>query len=217
MPISTVLFDLDGTLTDSFEGIAKCAQYALKETAGIQVDDLEKLRCFIGPPIRDSFIRFYGFDQQSAAKAVEKYRERYFPIGVYENRVFDGVLEMLQKLKTAGFSLTVASSKPEKMIWVVLKHFGLESFFDYVVGSTLDGSFGTKSEVIEKVIQLSGSPKERCVMVGDRMYDALGAQENGIPFIGVTYSGSREELLQYPYLLLADSPEEVCQYLIDHK
>ncbi len=213
MAISTILFDLDGTLTDSFEGIAKCAQYALKEVAGIQVEDLGELRCFIGPPIKDSFIRFYGLDEQTAIEAVKKYRERYTPIGIYENRVFDGVPQMLTQLKQAGFSLNIASSKPEKMIWIVLEHFGLAEYFDHVVGSTMDGSFGTKSEVIAKAISLSGVEKAHCVMVGDRMYDALGAEENGIPFIGVTYSGSREELLQYPHLMLADTPEEVSRYL----
>jgi phosphoglycolate phosphatase len=213
MSVNIILFDLDGTLTDSFEGIAKCAQYALKEVAGIQVEDLQELRCFIGPPIKDSFIRFYGLDEKTALKAVEKYRERYTPIGIYENSVFDGVLPMLKELKAAGFSLNIASSKPEKMIGIVLKHFGLQEYFDHVVGSTMDGSFGTKTEVIQRVIELTGGKKDACVMVGDRMYDALGAQENGIPFIGVTYSGSREELMEYPHLMLADTPEEISRYL----
>ena len=149
------LFDLDGTLTDSREGITKCVQYALAK-CGIEEPDLKKLECFIGPPLHTSFQKYYGMDRDMAKRAVEFYRERFRPIGIFENQVYEGVPEMLQALSEAGCHLAVASSKPEVFVKKVLDHFDIEKYFSVVVGSGLDGSREKKEEVVEEALRQLG-------------------------------------------------------------
>lgn len=216
MEIKAILFDLDGTLTDSCEGIIKSVQYAL-HSFGIKEENIENLKRFVGPPLREGFKEFYQMDDEAAELATAKYRERYLPIGVFENQVFDGVYEMLEGLKKAGFSLHIATSKPQVIVQTVLEHFHLTDYFTHIVGASMDGSFGEKPEVIAEVVRRLQLPKEACIMVGDRKYDAMGAAENGLAFIGVTYSGSGAELAEYPHLLLADTPQEIVAYLTEQK
>ena len=142
-----IIFDLDGTLTDPKEGITKCVQYALADQ-GIQAS-LEELTPFIGPPLLDSFQRFYGLDPQQAQQAVQKYRERFSKVGKYENIVYPGIREMLAKLKANGHRLAIGSSKPEVYVLDILKHFDLDKYFDVITGSELDGSRIQKAEVID--------------------------------------------------------------------
>lgn len=189
-----ILFDLDGTLTDPKVGITKSVAYALNNY-GIKVEDLDLLCKFIGPPLKDSFMKFYGFDERKAGEAVEKYREYFRPHGVYENRVYDGVEDLLRRLKEHGKTVVLATSKPTVFAETILKHFGLHHLFDYVAGSELDGTRVKKGDVIAYALEQAGiMDKSRAVMVGDREHDIIGARENGLDAIGVLYGyGCREE------------------------
>ena len=189
-----ILFDLDGTLTDPKEGITKSVAYALN-SYGISVENLDELCKFIGPPLKDSFMVYYGFDEKKAGEAVEKYREYFRPYGVYENQVYPGVENLLQKLQACGKTIILATSKPTVFAKVILEHFHLEQYFDCVVGSELDGSRVKKGDVIAYALKEAGvSDKTQAVMIGDREHDILGAKENGLDSIGVLYGyGNRTE------------------------
>ena len=152
---SYVLFDLDGTLTDPELGITNCVMYAL-EKFGIKVEDRKSLRPFIGPPLTYSFQEFYGLSEEESKQAVVYYRERFPTKGLYENEVYEGVVEMLQALKEQGKKIVLATSKPEIYAIEILKHFKLIEYFDYVAGATLDGSRGDKADVITYALQMSG-------------------------------------------------------------
>lgn len=192
-----VLFDLDGTLTDPKQGITSCVQYALANI-GIDEPDLDNLEDFIGPPLKEHFMERYSLDETTAKVCVDKYRERYNPIGVYENKMYEGIDKVLETLKERGIKLAVASSKPAMLVNVVLEHFGLMKYFDVVAGSELDGTRTRKSDVIRYAFELldeKGLSHERPIMVGDRKHDVIGAGETGIPCMAVAYGyGSMEEL-----------------------
>lgn len=192
-----VLFDLDGTLTDPKQGITSCVQYALADI-GIDEPDLDNLEDFIGPPLKEHFMERYSLDETTAKACVDKYRERYNPIGVYENKMYEGIDKVLETLKERGIKLAVASSKPTMLVNVVLEHFGLMKYFDVVAGSELDGTRTRKSDVIRYAFELldeKGLSHERPIMVGDRKHDVIGAREAGIPCMAVAYGyGSMEEL-----------------------
>ena len=144
-----ILFDLDGTLTDPKVGITTCAQYALA-SVGIDEPDLDKLEPFIGPPLHESFMQFYGFDKDMAMKLVEKYRERFNHIGIFENEIYPGIPKMLQTLKEKGCKISIASSKPTVLVERILVHFDIKQYFDSVVGSNLDGSRTKKKRLWKK-------------------------------------------------------------------
>ena len=189
-----IMFDLDGTLTDPKEGITKCVQYALR-ACGVEENDLERLTPVIGPPLVDGFMNFYRFDRETALAAVEKYRERFRDTGIFENRVFDGVKEMLANLKRAGKRIALATSKPHIFADRILEHYGLMPYFDVTVGAEFDGTRNEKAEVIREVLRLcpqADSP----VMVGDRRYDVEGAHACGIPCIGVRFGYAEPEELE---------------------
>ena len=194
-----ILFDLDGTLTDPKEGITKSVQHALAHF-GIAVDDLDSLIPFIGPPLTDSFEMFYGFTHEQALEGVRVYREYFTQRGWRENQEYAGVREMLRALKTAGFSLSVATSKPEVFALRILDYFHLTDYFDVVGGADLDGTRIRKADVIRYTlgragVSQSGQALEQVAMVGDREHDILGAKAVGIESVGVLYGyGSREEL-----------------------
>jgi phosphoglycolate phosphatase len=184
-----VLFDLDGTLTNPFEGITKCVQYAL-ESFGIHEPELEKLTPFIGPPLIDSFMDFYNFTEEEATEAVKKYRERFSTVGLFENEPYEGIPEMLKELRKQGYILAVASSKPEVFVNRILEHFHMSQYFHVIVGSELDGSRTAKNEVIEEVfrrLQHKVEDYDVAMMVGDREYDVMGAKRWNMTSIGVTY------------------------------
>ena len=206
-----ILFDLDGTLTDSGEGIMRSVQYAL-EKIGHPEPDYTRLRSFVGPPLAAQFMNYAGVDEETAKEAVRFYRERYAPTGIFENEVYDGVEEMLKRLSRKGYRLGVASSKPEPFVVKVLEHFGILEYFEVVVGSTMDGARSAKSEVIEEALARLGLSQEResVVLVGDKNYDVFGAREAGLECIAVTYGyGSFEELSDASPLKILSSPEEV--------
>lgn len=189
-----ILFDLDGTLTDSKEGITKCVAYAL-EYFGIKTEDYNDLCKFIGPPLLKSFMEFYSMDEKSAAIAVKKYRERFSVKGLYENRVYEGIEDVLKLLKEQNRELIVATSKPEVYAKQILKHFGLDRYFSFIAGSEFDGRRTKKGEVIAYALeQCHISDKENVLMIGDREHDIIGAKENNIDVMGVLYGfGNREE------------------------
>lgn len=189
----TILFDLDGTLTDSGEGIINCSIYAL-EYFGLPVPSREEMRVFVGPPMRDTMVKF-GVPPERAEEAIKVFRSRYEPIGIYKNYPYPGIEQLLQKLKAAGHKLYVATSKPEFMAKQVLDRFDLSKYFDLICGALADASRDRKEDVIAYLLEQSGDP-EHAVMVGDTLYDVLGASHHRIPTIGVTWGYGTEESLR---------------------
>jgi phosphoglycolate phosphatase len=184
-----ILFDLDGTITDSGEGITKSVQYALSKL-GIEEPDLENLRKFIGPPLIDSFEKYYGFSREEAVHAREIFNERYQPIGWKENRPYEGIEEVLKALKEEGKMLGIATSKPEDTANRVLTHFGLREYFPVFCAAPLNGIGGEKAGRIKAAIEDAkalGCKAEKIIMVGDTKFDVLGAHECNIPCVGVTW------------------------------
>jgi len=192
---TNILFDLDGTLTDPKIGITKSVAYALK-SFGIEVKDLDSLCKFIGPPLRVSFREYYGFCEDDCIKAIVKYREYFRETGLFENKVYPGIENLLKNLKQSGRKLFVATSKPTVFAVRILEHFNLLQYFDYVAGSELDGSRDSKSDVIKFALQKNGlTDLTNVIMVGDREHDVMGAKENNIDVVGVLYGyGDRVEL-----------------------
>ena len=190
-----ILFDLDGTLTDSGEGIINSVVHAL-EKRDIAVPDRAALRVFVGPPLLDSFAQYYGMDREEGMKAIADYREYFTDRGWKENSVYPGIPQVLEQLKNAEAHLYIATSKPEPFAKKIAEYFDLAKYFDGIVGSTLDEKITKKSQVIDLVLaQIGEDYRGKTVMVGDREHDVNGAKENGLPCIGVLYGyGSREEL-----------------------
>ena len=180
-----ILFDFDGTLYDTVEGIAKSAQYAL-EKLGVSAE-LDELRCFAGPPLVDKFMEVYGFSHEKAWEARGLFQERYIPVGVYESRPFPGMKEFLAALKEKGLTLAVATSKPLDLAEQLLGRAGMREFFGIVCGSRLDGNNNSKQEIVEGVIASLGAEKEDCVLIGDTKYDVAGAHAAGVKCICVRY------------------------------
>ena len=185
-----ILFDLDGTLTDSGEGIINCAILAL-EHFGLPIPSREEMRVFVGPPLHESFIK-HGVPADKAEEAIRVYRSRYIPIGAYENTPYPGIRELLESLKAAGHKLYVATSKPEAMSIKILEHFDLARYFDMICGATMDTSRSTKEAVIAYLLEQNGR-SDNMVMVGDTKFDILGAKEHGIPAIGVSWGYGKVE------------------------
>lgn len=207
-----ILFDLDGTLTDPMMGITKSVRYALNYY-GIEVKDLNDLLPFIGPPLRDSFKEYYGFDEAKANEAVEKYREYYKTDGIFDNKVYQGMVECLQTLKDNGKKLYIATSKPEFFAKQIIEHFSLSKYFEYVGGSEFN-SREKKAEVIEYVLKTNQIDNDDVIMVGDRKHDIIGAHENKIPCVGVLYGyGTEDELKQYQADYLVSTVEELTELL----
>ena len=194
MRCSAVFFDLDGTLTDPAEGITNSVAYALRKF-GIEENDREKLCAFIGPPLVDSFMRFYGLSEEQAETAVKYYREYFAPKGIFENRVYAGIPALLAALRREGKRMFLATSKPEGFAKEIIRHFALEQYLDGVYGATLDGTRSKKGDVIAYALHETGLDPSKVVMVGDRMHDIVGAKQNGMRSIGVLFGyGDREEL-----------------------
>lgn len=202
-----ILFDLDGTLTDSGEGIINCAILAL-EHFGLPIPSREALRVIVGPPLDQSFIRF-GVPADRTDEAIRVYRSRYTTVGKFENYPYPGIRETLQALKAAGHRLFVATSKPEGMSVEILEKFELAQYFELICGATLDGSRSHKADVIAYLLGQVES-LENVVMVGDTKFDVLGAKEHGIPTIGVAWGyGTREEMLEAGAVAIAEKPEDL--------
>lgn len=204
------LFDLDGTLTDPGLGITNSVAYALGKY-GITVEDRRELYPFIGPPLRQSFSEFYGFDEEKTKEAVAFYREYFSEKGLFENEVYEGIPEVLSQLKQAGKKLLVATSKPEEFTNRILEHFGLAEYFDFVAGATMDETRNEKADIIAYALkQIADADPSKIVMIGDRKFDILGARENGIDSIGVLYGyGSRAELEEAQATFIVEKPEDL--------
>jgi len=203
----SILFDLDGTITDSGEGIINCAEFALKHF-GLPIPSREEMRVFVGPPLRDTFYKF-GVPQDRLDEAVEVYRSRYIPIGKYENNPYPGIEQFLADLKANGHRLYIATSKPEGMSIDILNHFGLAQYFDLIAGATLDGSRDEKAQVIAYLLEQIGSLDD-AIMVGDTAFDIIGARTHGIPGIGVSWGyGKVCDMEQAGAVAIADSVEQL--------
>ena len=235
-----ILFDLDGTISESGPGITRCAQYALR-AFGIDEPDLKKLEVFVGPPLNVTFQQYYGFNEEESAEAVRIFQERYDREGVFENALYPGIEAMLRELRAAGKHLAIASSKPRHLIPMILDRFGIREYFEVISApgfeQELTGKMESdnKSHMVRQALEELGlvppastesgrsgaaeSPvpdlRERAAMVGDRFYDIRGALANQVTAVGVTYGyGSRGELLQAGADLIADSPQELCRLLL---
>ena len=209
-----ILFDLDGTLTESGIGITRCVQYALEKT-GKPEPDLEKLLVFVGPPLMEQFMKYADLDEQTARQAVEYYRERYAVTGIFENAVYPGIPELLEELRQKGYRLAVASSKPEKYVKQILDYFQLTEYFHEIVGSEMNGNRTKKSQVIEEPLRRLGlsDNRKQVLMVGDREHDVIGARQAGMVCVAVSYGyGSMEELQGAEPLQIVDSAEELLRF-----
>lgn len=206
----SILFDLDGTLTDAAPGITNSVKYALSKF-GIDETDDNKLRKFLGPPLISSFMEFYGFSKEKARKAVEYYREYFVPHGIFENEVYSGIPKLLQKLKADGKTLIIATSKPETFAVQIAEHFEIDSYFDLIAGSNLDNTRSKKAQVIEYALETLGIlDRAHAVMIGDREHDIKGAKKTGLRSIGVLYGyASPGELENAGADFTANSPEEL--------
>lgn len=230
-----VLFDLDGTLTDPKEGICKCVQYALHEM-NIEEPDLDRLECFIGPPLLASFRDFYQMDDAQCELAVKKYRERYATIGIFENELYPGMEDLLKKLSEKGIRLAIASSKPQLFVERILKHFKIEGYFEVVAGSDMNGKkvekidvmreaiarlFHTSEDcVMEQLQKKSGKhlPSDQLLMVGDRKFDVEGAKSFGIDSVGVSYGYAEDgELKEAGATYITDDLSELYRIITDER
>lgn len=193
----TLLFDLDGTLTDPREGITRSIQYALAKL-GIDEPDLRQLEHFIGPPLLQAFMQYYAMDEATAWEAVNHYRERFRVTGLYENDVFEGVIELLDMLVAQGRHLYIATSKPWEFAREIARHFDFARHFKVIYGSELDGTRTDKVELIAHLLRAEGLDATNTLMIGDRKHDLLGAQANGLDCVAVGYGfGSAEELAEH--------------------
>ncbi|MGD6960871.1 HAD family hydrolase [Fictibacillus phosphorivorans] len=190
-----ILFDLDGTLSDPKIGITKSVQFALRRM-GITEENLDHLESFIGPPLQQSFQEFYSFNETQIRTAITYYRERFKDIGMYENTLYEHIPSLLQELSDNGLTVVVATSKPTVFAEEILKYFNIYHYFDLIVGSNLNGTRTSKTEIIQHILHhYIDQPKETFIMIGDRKHDIIGAHNTGIDSIGVTYGyGSMEEL-----------------------
>lgn len=208
---NTILFDLDGTLTDSGEGIINCASLAL-EHFGIPVPDRETMRVFVGPPLDKTF-REFGVPADRTDEAIRVYRSRYIPIGRFENTPYPGIRELLETLRDRGHRLFIATSKPEGMSVEILEHFGLAHFFTDICGATMDGSRSTKEDVIAYLFARNKG-EGKILMVGDTVYDILGAKAHEIPAIGVAWGyGNVQDMTEAGAIAIAESTEELLALL----
>ena len=207
----TVLFDLDGTLTDSGEGIINCAALALRHF-GLPVPSREEMRVFVGPPLYETFQKF-GVPAEKTDEAIRVYRSRYIPTGMFENTPYPGVKALLEALKSEGYTLYVATSKPEEMSVTILEKFGLAPYFDRICGASTDTSRSTKDAVIAYLLAQSGA-KGDLVMVGATPYDVLGAKSHGIPTIGVSWGyGNAEEMMEAGAVGIADTTQQLLELI----
>lgn len=209
-----VLFDLDGTLTDPGEGITNSVAYALNKF-NIKVEDRKELYNFIGPPLIDSFMKYYGMNYEDGLKAVEYYREYFGVTGIFENTMFKGIPELLDSIKKSGRKISLATSKPEQYAVRILDHFGLTKYFDFIGAATMDESRSKKVDVITYTLDKLGvTDKSKVVMIGDRHHDIDGANQNGLDSIGVLFGyGDRVELETAGATYIAETINDIFKFL----
>lgn len=205
-----LLFDLDGTLTDSGEGITNSVAYSLRKFR-IEVEDKTELYKFVGPPLHESYEKFYGFTKEQAKKAVEYYREYYNEKGIFESYVYEGMEELLKAVTAAGKKAIVATSKPEAYAGRILEHFHIAKYFSYIAGANMDSTRTNKDEVIQYALQSANiTDKSGVVMIGDREHDVIGAKKNGIDSIGILIGfGSYSELYEAGATYIAENVKDI--------
>ena len=212
-----ILFDLDGTITESAPGIVKSVRYALNKMK-YEVRDEEELLRFIGPPLIDSMKKFYGMNDEQAEQAVVFYREYFSEKGLFENSVYDGIEECLKQLKEKGKILAIATSKPEEYSVRIAEHFGFSNMFDNICGATMDKSRTRKADVIRytlKTLGITDENKSSVLMVGDRRHDIIGAKENGLDSMGVLYGyGDRDEIEKAGATYIAETPGDISEIIL---
>ncbi len=209
-----VLFDFDGTLYNTFLGIARSCQYAMKVEMGREYPDIEVFRKCIGPPLREIFVSGFGLSEEEARRTVQRFRERYNREGVLECELYPGVRELLNRLRAEKVGLAIASSKPASMIRTILGNDRLLDQFDFVTGIQSEDDPSTKTDMVRRALDYFG-PDGRAVMIGDRFYDAEGAQNMGIDFIAALYGfGPESEFAPYPSVLHAHSAQEISEFLL---
>lgn len=210
-------YDMDGTVGNTQEGIFKSTEYAFQKL-GVPIDNsYESLRRVIGPPLVYAYSTYFGLSESDAEKARDFYRERYSVKGIYEMRLYDGMVNSLEMLKSAGVIMAVVSAKPQEYIDRIVPHFGLDKYFSFNVGVTMLEKDTSKVHLIRRAIEHYGiDDMSEAVMVGDRMYDLDSAAELGIDGIGVSYGfGDIDELKSSPNVFIGDSPEDVAQFIIN--
>lgn len=211
-----VLFDLDGTLNDPYEGITSCIKYAL-ESVGIDENDPQKLRSYIGPPLRNTF-SLYGFDEEKCEELVKKYREKFLVTGIHQNVTYEGTVEMLKSLHEHGCKISLASCKPEKACRIILEEKGMAKYFDAVCGATEDKTLDTKPAIIGVALKRLGVNKDeldQVYMVGDRDMDMIGAHENKVKAVGVLFGyGGEKELTEAGADYLINHPSELIEIVL---
>ncbi len=212
-----ILFDLDGTLTDSGPGILNCLEYAL-EDQGIPIPERDQMRTYLGPPLAVTFGEVFGMNDQQISQAIDKYRERYHDIGLFENSVYEGVPELLAELQAAGIRMATATSKPEYSATRILQHFELDQYFEFIGAAALDGTRDSKSLVIKHTLDNTNTnpTSHNMIMIGDRRHDVHGAREHGIETIGVLWGyGDADELTSAGVTDLATNTENLKNLLLD--
>ena len=209
--VRTILFDLDGTLTDSGEGIMNCAEKALLHF-GITPPDRDAMRSFVGPPLFDSFTKF-GVPAEQAEEAVRVYREYYVPDGMFQNYPYPGIENLLAWLQSEGHTLYVATAKPEHMSVTILEHFGLSKYFKGIYGALIDGLPDTKAHVIGRVLEACPNA-QNVILVGDTVTDVKGAAVHNVPTVGVSWGyGKVSDMMQAGAVAVVDTMGELYEYL----
>ena len=209
-----VLFDLDGTLTDSGQGILHSVSYALQKL-GITYSDPSELRRFIGPPLYESFASFYNLNSDETQLAVSLFREYFKEKGMFENQLYPDIVSLLEELKVAGIRLVIATSKPEKFAKQIVEYFGIEHYFEVIAGASLDNSRTSKEDVISYAITQLNPHSSSIIMIGDRKHDIQGAHANYLPAIGILYGyGTREELEEAGADFIIDSVSNLKDFLL---
>lgn len=206
-----IFFDLDGTLTDSGEGIINCATLALNHF-GLSVPSREEMRVFVGPPLDQTFIKF-GVPADQTDEAIRVFRSRYTTVGKFENFPYPGIREMLEALNAQGHRLFVATSKPESLAKEVLSHFTLDGYFEMICGATMDGSRSHKADVIDYLLK-QAADVENSIMVGDTSYDVVGAAQHNIPCIGVSWGyGLAADMENAGAIAIAHTPQQLLELI----
>ena len=209
-------FDFDGTVCDTREGIFNCASYALNKM-GVEYDNsFDSMRRLIGPPLVVAFAEFFGLDRAGAERATKLYRERYVDVGMFELKVYEGMVDVLVKLNDAGVKLAIVSAKPEEYIKRIVKHFGLDKYFSVCVGPDFSDDHSSKTHLISRAMKELGvdNPSD-VVMIGDRKFDLESATELSVDGVGVTYGfGDREEIESCNPVFIANSPYEICNFVL---
>ena len=209
-----IIFDLDGTLSDSKEGITKSVQYALKKV-GIIEDNLDNLSHFVGPPMVEEYMKSYGMSEEKAYETLDYYRERYVPTGIYETKIYPGVMEVLEAVRQNGLKIGMATSKPEGMAEDVAKYLKIFDYFDIICGADLHGPIQSKASVLNKLFDTSDFKKEESVLIGDTKFDVEGANEVGIDCLGVSWgTGTEEEMIGAGAIQVFDDHESLIDYLL---